>query len=256
MPSAVLWATGKGKSLCYQLPPLMQSKTAIVVSPLLSLMADQVTSINGKFSANKQMNELPPACFLGSSQTDHRVEADAVAGRYRLVYLTPEKLASSGFLARLAPLIAKNSVSLLAVDEAHCTSEWGHDFRPEFMKIGMFRTMYPSVPIIALTATAVDRVRHDIVNSLQLHEPVVSISSLDRTNLGISVMRKSTFEKDVKQIIDFMKQSKDSNNRIGSTIIYVASKNEAERLCKSVSEALLASSPTVVGFYHGGLDAR
>ena len=128
----VLWATGQGKSLCYQLPALMSpNQTVFVVSPLISLMTDQVVQLNNKvgYTSESDSTALPPACLLGSSQTDSRVESDAVNGRYRLVYVTPEKLCSDGFISRLTALYTAGRIAMLAVDEAHCVSEVSNNKR-------------------------------------------------------------------------------------------------------------------------------
>eukprot|EP00976_Prorocentrum_cordatum_P103885 1193645-Prorocentrum_minimum.AAC.1 len=135
---AVLWCTGSGKSLCYQFPALHSKKTAVVVSPLISLMTDQVTHLNNTVGGSVHWHNSGGgarqklACFLGSAQYDLSVEAAALRGEYAIVYVTPEKLLAGGFLSRLAELHKAKGLSLLAVDEAHCVSQWGHDFRPQY----------------------------------------------------------------------------------------------------------------------------
>lgn len=246
--SLVLWATGQGKSLCYQLPALLQRKTVLVVSPLISLMNDQVTQINHKI---KSHTSFPVACFLGSAQKDAFVERDVLAGHYLLVYLTPEKLCSSGFLDALIPLFNAGKICLFAIDEAHCTSEWGNDFRPEYSKLGVFRQQFPSIPTIALTATAVDKVTSDITLSLDMRNPLISVSNLDRTNLQLKVIKKQSFDKDMRQIYTHIQSTMNSSGKIGSCIIYVPTRELAESI-KHTLENMLDNVD--VGFYHGSLD--
>ena len=147
-----------------------------------------MTQINNKIATGA--DGLPPAVLLGTANMIAGSEEAALQGKYRLVYLTPEKLASGGFIDRLKLLADRGAISLLAVDEAHCLSEWGHDFRVDYARIGAFRDAIPGVPICALTATAVMRVRSDIVNSLRMRDPLISTSTLDRPNLRISCARK------------------------------------------------------------------
>jgi ATP-dependent DNA helicase RecQ/Werner syndrome ATP-dependent helicase len=187
--SAVFWATGDGKSLCYQMPALHSNKMTIVVSPLISLMQDQVQKLNNTVGLGKK--EI--AIFLGSAQMDPHAESKALAGEIQVVYLTPEKLLGS-FLSQLADMHnspSSRGIGLLAIDEAHCVSQWGHDFRPEYSRMGEFRKRIPSVPIMVLTATAVQKVQKDICDSLQLRNPYKSLHTFDRPNFAISVMPSS-----------------------------------------------------------------
>ena len=201
--AAVFWATGSGKSLCYQIPPLHTGKIALVVSPLISLMEDQVAKINGIIAdendeggGGKKKKEL--AVFLGSGQKDPLAERKALNGEYQIIYCTPEKLLSGAgrFLDQVGALHTKSggkNLCLIAVDESHCVSEWGHDFRPEYRRLGRVIRGHAGlrkVPIVALTATAVPRVQTDIISSLQLRDPKIVKQSFDRDNLIITIKRK------------------------------------------------------------------
>lgn len=182
----VFWSTGSGKSICYLLPAFTTGKISIVISPLISLMMDQCRAINHTAGA---VFGKSVACFLGSAQADPRVEADAMNGLYRVVYITPEKLQS--LLPSLRFLHQKCEIGLLAVDEAHCVSQWGHDFRSSYLNISCFRNYdgLRDIPIVALTATASSTVRKDIIDNLQLRSNVYcSSNSVDRSNLQISVV--------------------------------------------------------------------
>ena len=179
---AVFWATGQGKSLCYQLPALLTGKTVVVVSPLVSLMQDQVTKAN-----YQQGREV--AALLGSAQLDFTVEQRAWRGELPLVYMTPEKIAAGG-LGNLVKLHDEGRLLLVAIDEAHCVSEWGHDFRKDYRSLGVLRERMPALPIMALTATAVPAVRDDIVRSLGMRDAHTSRQSSYRRNLAISCRRK------------------------------------------------------------------
>lgn len=185
----VLSGTGSGKSLCFQVPALLaEDAVAIVVSPLISLMRDQVALMVARGVR---------ACFLGSSQTDATVEARALAGEFSLVYVCPETVHRllSGFRA----LDRRGRIRLIAVDEAHCISRWGHDFRKTYLQLGSLRRQFPRVPLMALTATATTRVRDEICCSLGLRSPHVCVNSFYRTNLAYSV-RQSSCKQDCWEI--------------------------------------------------------
>lgn len=158
----ILSGTGSGKSCCFQLPPLISGGTAIVISPLISLMRDQVSSLS-----SKGVN----AVFLGSAQPDASAESRALAGEFSLLYVCPETLFR--LLPGLRLLHACQPFSMLAVDEAHCTAQWGHDFRPQYGRLGRLREELPDVPIMALTATATPAVREEIIRVLALRSPEV-----------------------------------------------------------------------------------
>ena len=183
----VLMATGSGKSICYQLAPFALRSmsiraTTIVISPLISLMEDQVNAVNAKIcldgvTGQPSATGTPAACFLGSSQADRSVEPRAIEGRYALVYMTPEKLMQWMRDEVFVRLERNCRLVCFAVDECHCVSEWGHDFRPEYRRLSELRERYPSVPVLALTATATVRVQKDILTNLKMHP-----SGLDNEN--------------------------------------------------------------------------
>jgi len=232
---SVVWATGAGKSLVYQIPTLHTGKMAIIVSPLVSLMQDQVHKLNHLVHDDKEL-----AAFLGSSQTDDMVQERVLAGLIPLVYITPEKLPS--FLPRLERL--QSQIGLFAIDEAHCVSEWGNDFRPDYRTVGerLRNGWSSSIPIVALTATATPRVQQDILQSLKLRNPVLSIGSADRTNLSLTVVRKRGGISTLLDVIDDTE----------STIVYARTRKEVEDIAALLQTKYAAS----VGAYHAGLSNR
>jgi len=243
---AVFWATGAGKSLCYQLPALQTGKTVLVVSPLISLMLDQTTKFNATVGAGRE--STCRACFLGTAQPDPNVEQAALRGEYRLVYLTPEKLTGS-FLERLKPLHARGGIALIAVDEAHCISEWGHDFRPAYRALRGIRQELPGVPLMALTATAIPRVQLDIVEQLGLSKDLLtSRSSFDRPNLKLLCHRKQSKAADLDRV------AREVAAQGGSTIVYVPTQGETDAVAGHLA-ARLQEHGLRVEAYHGGKSA-
>jgi len=245
----VFWATGSGKSLCYQIPALYSKKTAVVVSPLISLMQDQVQRLNG--ISNETL-----ATYLGSAQTDGMEETRALRGDYRLVYITPEKLMTSGFLDRLANL----ELCCIAVDEAHCVSQWGHDFRKDYLVAGEALRKHPqlrTIPIIALTATAVPRIQEDIGQNLCLRSPNINKQSFDRTNLAIKVIlkeRNNPLASAMEPLIKELTREEKRRGHGGSTIIYAATRNLTEEVASYLQQRLQAHSSNVdVRAYHAGM---
>ena len=229
--SLVVMPTGGGKSLCYQLPALALGGLTLVVSPLIALMKDQVDGLRA--------NGIP-AEFLNSS-LDHataaNVERRAQAGRVSLLYVAPERVSMPGFQRLLGTL----DLRLIAIDEAHCISEWGHDFRPDYRALSDLRRQFPQTPVMALTATATERVRQDIVEQLGLYDGAQFVSGFDRANLTYRVQRRSgTWE----ALLGLL------NERRGqSAIVYCFSRKETEELATRLTDH---GHPTVA--YHAGLD--
>ena len=192
--SVVVMPTGGGKSLCFQAPALVRPGLGVVVSPLISLMKDQVDTLVG--------NGVPAALYNSSLSSDEKntVTTGLREGRYRLLYVSPERLAGEGgdgFVNRLS----KCDVQFIAVDEAHCISQWGHDFRPEYRQLGRLRSMLPGVSLHAYTATATARVRRDIASQLGLEAPLELVGSFDRPNLIYRVLARASLK---RQILDVM----------------------------------------------------
>jgi ATP-dependent DNA helicase RecQ len=226
-----LLPTGGGKSLCFQLPALIRNGLTIVISPLIALMKDQVDSLRA--------NGIAAACLNSSLEGDERRAAwrDLHQGRIRLLYVAPERL----FVGTLIEELKQWNLGAVAVDEAHCISEWGHDFRPEYRKLSDLRAQFPNVPFMALTATATERVRADILTQLHLRDPATYVASFNRPNLSYRVLPKA---QTYSQILAFLK-----SRPTDSGIIYCASRNGTESLAAKLNADRIATLA-----YHAGLD--
>ena len=227
-----LLPTGGGKSLCFQLPALARPGLTVVVSPLIALMKDQVDALQASGVAATFLNST-----LGADESRARLRG-LHRGEYKLLYAAPERLMLEGWVDNLKAW----NVACIAIDEAHCVSEWGHDFRPEYRQLAKLRTALPGVPLMALTATATGRVREDIITHLKLRAPATFVASFNRPNLTYRVIPK---DQPLKQIIDFVRPREHE-----SGIIYCASRAATER----VAEAL-AGRGFLARAYHAGLTA-
>lgn len=236
----VIMPTGGGKSLCYQLPALMMNGTALIISPLIALMKNQVDSIRGY----SQEDEV--AHFLNSSLTKaqmKQVKQDIMDSKTKLLFIAPETLTKEENIE----FFKQVDISFVAVDEAHCISEWGHDFRPEYRRIkAMLDAIGGNIPVIALTATATPKVQSDIVKNLNMEEHRTFVSSFNRGNLYYEVRPKGKKEQTIKQIIQIIKTVPNQ-----SGIIYVQSRKSAEEIAKMLVVNDLKAAP-----YHAGLDAK
>ncbi|HEV8022298.1 MAG TPA: DNA helicase RecQ [Candidatus Lustribacter sp.] len=226
-----LLPTGGGKSLCYQLPALLTPGITVVISPLIALMKDQVDALTTAGIAATYLNSS-----LEYDQVRERIDG-LRRGAYRLLYVAPERLTIPSFAAELATL----NVTRFAVDEAHCISEWGHDFRPDYRRIAELRERFSNVPFLAFTATATDRVRADILERLALHDPAIHVGSFNRPNLIYRVTRK---KRNPEALIAWLRARPDD-----SGIVYVASRAAADELAKRLKNAGVTALP-----YHAGLD--
>ena len=230
----VLMPTGGGKSLCYQIPALVREGTGVVISPLIALMQDQVDALSAVGAR---------AAFLNSTQSAGeraRVEAAYIAGELDLLYLAPERLRISS----TAELLDRGTIALFAIDEAHCVSQWGHDFRPDYLQLSMLHERWPNVPRIALTATATDATRREIVERLDLGSARQFVSSFDRPNIQYRVETKS---QPLQQLLALIRAEHSGD----AGIVYCLSRASVEKTAAFLTEHGIAALP-----YHAGLDAR
>ena len=230
----VLMPTGGGKSICYQLPALLSEGTAVVVSPLISLMKDQVETLCANGIAAGALNS-------NNDETENAsLRRACMEGKLKLLYISPEKL-----LAEANYLLRDMHISLFAIDEAHCISQWGHDFRPEYTQMGILHQLFPQVPIIALTATADKITREDIIKQLHLNQPRIFISSFDRPNLSLTVKRGYQQKEKSKAILDFIARHPGE-----SGIIYCMSRSKSETVAQMLQKQGIKSA-----VYHAGLSS-
>ena len=229
-----LMPTGGGKSICFQVPALALGGLTVVITPLISLMKDQVESLCANGVAAGALNS-------SNDETENAVLRRAcMEGRLKLLYISPEKL-----IAEANYLLRDMHISLFAIDEAHCISQWGHDFRPEYAQMGFIREMFPNIPVIALTATADKITREDIVRQLHLRQPKIFISSFDRPNLSLTVKRGYQQKEKSKAILDFIGRHPGE-----SGIIYCMSRSKTETVAQMLQKQGLR-----VGVYHAGLSS-
>lgn len=227
----VLMPTGGGKSLCFQLPALMFDGITLVVSPLVSLMKNQVDVL----VANGISAEFINSTLTGTALAE--IIQKLIAGKVKILYLAPERITLPGFLDFLREL----KVAFIAIDEAHCISEWGHDFRPDYRTLKVLREIFPSAPLVAFTATATERVRADIIKQLSLRQPKIFLSSFDRPNLTYRVLpKKHSFE----QLVELL-----NNHKHESAILYCFSRKNTEDLSSALVRRGFLSAP-----YHAGLE--
>lgn len=233
--SLVLMPTGGGKSICYQLPALLCEGTAVVVSPLISLMKDQVETLRANGIAAGALNS-------SNDETENaNLRRACIEGKLKLLYISPEKL-----ITEIDYLLRDMHLSLFAIDEAHCISQWGHDFRPEYAQMGILHQVFPHIPIIALTATADKITREDIIRQLHLTDPKVFISSFDRPNLSLTVKRGYQQKEKSKTILEFI------DRHAGECgIIYCMSRSKTETVAQ-----MLQKHGIRCGIYHAGLSTQ
>jgi ATP-dependent DNA helicase RecQ len=230
--SLVVMPTGGGKSLCYQVPPVVAGRTDVVASPLISLMKDQVDALQAcGYAAVAVHSGMTP-------DARRKAEGDVAAGRCHIVFVAPERLLSAGFMR----LIERVKVGTFAIDEAHCISHWGHDFRPEYRRLAALKQRWPDAGVNAYTATATKRVQHDIAEQLGLKDPVTLVGRFDRPNLVYRVTPRVDIEAQVREVVE--------RHRGEAVIVYCITRNDTERLAADLSGHRIRAEA-----YHAGMNA-
>ncbi|KAJ8648341.1 hypothetical protein MRB53_001364 [Persea americana] len=237
-----LMPTGGGKSMCYQIPALAKSGIVLVISPLIALMENQVATLKEKGIT---------AEYLSSTQIPHvkeKIYGELDSGKpsLRLLYVTPELVATAGFMSKITKLYTRGLLNLIAVDEAHCVSTWGHDFRPSYRKLSSLRNHLPDVPILALTATAVPKVQKDVIESLCLQNPLVLKTSFNRPNIFYEVRYKDLLDDAYSDLSNLLKSSGGV-----CSIIYCLERTKCDDLSAHLSKAGISCAA-----YHAGLNNK